>query len=94
MAHKCPVRRCSTVVADDRKLMCPPDWALVPVPLQRALNRVYHDGAPVHILREAQLACVRAVNNLTAAPTATPAEGAPGQGHTRSPATAPAPRGG
>lgn len=41
MTHPCPVRRCAVTDVPDSKLMCYPDWARVPEPLKRAVNRAY-----------------------------------------------------
>lgn len=64
MTHPCPVRRCDVTGVPDSKLMCYADWALVPDPLKKAVNRAYAGGRGLRstALRAAQRAAVDAVN--------------------------------
>ena len=64
MSHQCPRDGCTRVIGDDRRLMCGPDWKLVPAPLQSAVYRAYKRGAGLGsaALLAAQDAAIRYVN--------------------------------
>jgi hypothetical protein len=64
MTHPCPVRRCDVTDVPDSKLMCYPDWARVPGPLKKAVNRAWAGGRGLRstALRAAQRAAIDAVN--------------------------------
>jgi hypothetical protein len=76
MSHQCPRNGCTRTV-DDTRLLCGPDWKLVPDHLQRAVYAAYKRGKGLGSpqLAAAQDAAVRAVNGESeAAPRPTPYE--------------------
>jgi hypothetical protein len=62
MSHRCPVSGCLVTEVDDTRLMCRADWALVPKPVQRAVNLAYARGRGLGTpaLRAAQEAAIAA----------------------------------
>lgn len=64
MSHLCPAWRCSWMVGDSSKLMCPKHWRMVPRLLQRAVYGAWRHGEGLGSdeLYAAQLAAIEAVN--------------------------------
>jgi len=68
MTHRCPVSTCTVTDVPDSKLMCYPDWARVPGPLQQAVYRAYDKGRGVGTvaLARAQETAIAAVERRLA----------------------------
>lgn len=69
MSHPCPVSGCLVTAVDDSKLLCRADWALVPEPVQRAVNLAYDRGRGLGTpaLLAAQKAAIAAAERARAA---------------------------
>lgn len=59
--HVCPVRKCEWTI-DNKRLMCPGHWRLVPPDLKAEVYHWWHDDTNPLNLVHAQLAAINAVN--------------------------------
>lgn len=64
MAHRCPITQCPIRNVPDERLLCGRHWAMVPVPLQRTIYRLWRGGNPAPGHAEA---CASAIEQVTAA---------------------------